>query len=293
MNFEINTQGVLIVGICLALIVAAIIRFFPKKVLGEGPTEAKLRSLFLMSKESAVEDSMATVDWRDIALESQKLTQEAKSYCSHTIVKDSTAENLAPTDHIVGKWRLDFVNPDRYHITQELWDVELGDIHDEWVTIGRENYENAGLWRRTDDGVNDEQNMALRVDSMLDILRNEEPIVSEVYQYEGRRYLILNYGTPLSGGVSRGFPLLCKDLKGTCEIQTWISLETGLFVKGKILYEGETPDGEFAQGEVHQMFTCYDEDVNVSPPPWINVAPDSEGNLRVVNQKVPILRHHQ
>jgi hypothetical protein len=292
MNFEINTQGVLIVGICLALIVAAIIRFFPKKVLGEGPTEAKLRSLFLMSKESAVEDSMATVDWRDIALESQKLTQETKSYCSHTIVKDSTAENLAPTDHIVGKWRLDFVNPDRYHITQELWDVELGDIHDEWVTIGRENYENAGLWRRTDDGVNDEQNMALRVDSMLDILRNEEPIVSEVYQYEGRRYLILNYGTPLSGGVSRGFPLLCKDLKGTCEIQTWISLETGLFVKGKILYEGETPDGEFAQGEVHQMFTCYDEDVNVSPPPWINVAPDSEGNLRVVNQKVPILRHH-
>jgi hypothetical protein len=265
---------------------------FTNKRQQEIPTDAKLNNLFLMSRDTAVKDSLPIDDWRDIARESQKLTQEAKSYCSHTIVKDPTAENLAPRDYILGKWRLDFVNPDRYHISQELWDVELGDIYDEWVTIGKENYQNTGLWMRTDDGVNDEQNMALRVDSMLDILRNEEPIVSEVYQYEGRRYLILNYGTPVSGGVIRGFPLLCKDLKGTCEIQIWISLETGLFVKGKIVYEGKTPDGEFAQGEVHQMFICYDEDVNVSPPPWVNVAPDSEGNPRVVNQKVSILRHH-
>jgi hypothetical protein len=258
----------------------------------EIPTDAKLNNLFLMSRDTAVKDSLPIDDWRDIARESQKLTQEAKSYCSQTVVKDLTAENLEPRDYIVGKWRLDFVNPDRYHISQELWDVELGDIYDEWVTIGRETYQNAGLWRLTDDGGNDELNMTLRVDSMLDILRSEEPISSEVYQYEGRRYLLLNYGTPGSGRIKRGLPLLCKDLEGTCEIEIWISLETGLFVKGTMIYEGETPDGEFAQGEVHQMSTNYDADVKVSPPPWLNLEPDSEGNLRVVNSKVPILRHH-
>lgn len=289
-----SISQMLLVSVLLLVpsIIIIVGNLFTKKRQQEIPTDAKLNSLFLMSRDTAVKDSLQIDDWRDIALESQKLTQEAKSYCSQTVVKDLTAENPGPKDHIVGKWRLDFVNPDRYHISQELWDVELGDIYDEWVTIGRETYQNAGLWRLTDDEGNDELNMTLRVDSMLDILRNEEPIVSEVYQYEGRRYLLLNYGAPVSGRVSRGFPLLCKDLKGTCEIQIWISLEAGLFVKGTMIYEGETPDGEFIQGEVHQMFTNYDADVRVSPPPWVNVAPDSEGNLKVVNRKVPILRHH-
>jgi hypothetical protein len=245
-----------------------------------------------MSKESAVKDSMPIVDWRDIAIESQKLTQETKSYCSRTVFRDPTVESLAARDYIVLQWRLDFVHPDRYHVTQHAWDGELGEVSDEWVTVGREHYQNAGLWSRTDDGRQDELNMNLRVDSILDIVLKEEPISSEVYQYEGRRYLLLNYGIPESGGINRGFPLICKDLKGTCQTEIWISLETGLFVKGKMKYEGETPDGEFAQGELHQMFTCYDKEVKVSPPPWINVAPDSEGNLRVVNNKVPILSHH-
>jgi hypothetical protein len=200
-----SISQMLLVSVLLLVpsIIIIVGNLFTKKRQQEIPTHAKLNSLFLMSRDTAVKDSLQIDDWRDIALESQKLTQEAKSYCSQTVVKDLTAENPGPKDHIVGKWRLDFVNPDRYHISQELWDVELGDIYDEWVTIGRENYQNAGLWSRTEDGVNDEQNMTLRVDSMLDILRNEEPIVSEVYQYEGRRYLLLAYGTPVSGRVSR------------------------------------------------------------------------------------------
>jgi hypothetical protein len=220
------------------------------------------------------------------------LTKDTKSYCARTVIKDLSAEDLGARDYIVSKWRLDFVSPDRYHITQKLWDVELGELYDEWVTIGRENYQNAGLWGRTEDGRNDELNAALQVDSILDIVRDEEPISSEVYQYEGRRYLLLQYGTSVSREVRRGFLETYKDLKGTCQIQIWISLETGLIVKGTIVFRGETPDGEFAQGEVNQMFTNYDAEIEISAPPWLNVEPDSEGNLRVVNTKVPILPHH-
>jgi len=292
MKLEINTQVLLIVGISLVFIVAAIVKLLPRKGLGGSPTEAKLRSLFLMSKETAVKDSMPIDDWRDIAIESQKLTQETKSYCSRTVFRNPTVESLRHRDYIVLQWRLDFVHPDRHHVTQEAWDGEGLEVSDEWVTIGREHYQNAGAWSRPDDGRQDELNMNLRADSILYILRQEEPISSEVYQYEGRRYLLLNYSIPGSGEINRGFHLMCKDLKDPCQIEIWISLETGLFVKGKMKYEWETSDGEFAQGEIHQMFTCYDEDVKVSPPPWINVAPDSEGNLRVVNNKVPIVSHH-
>ena len=185
-----------------------------------------------MSKETAVKDSMPIADWRDIAIESQKLTQKTKSYCSRTVFRDPTVESLEPRDYIILQWRLDFVHPDRYHVTQEAWDGERGEVSDEWVTIGREHYQNAGAWSRTDDGRQDELNMNLRVDSILDIVRKEEPISSEVYKYEGRRYLLLIYGILGSGGINRGFPLICKGLKGTCQTEIWISLETGLFVKG-------------------------------------------------------------
>ena len=272
-------------------IILIVIHLFTKKRQEDIPTEGKLKNLFVMSKDTAIKDSMPIADWRGIALESLKLTQETKSYCSRTVLKDLTAENLGTRDYIVGKWRLDFVNPDRYHISQELWDVELGDIYDEWVTIGRENYQNAGLWARID-GLNDELNMALLVDNMFDIVQNEEPVSSEVYQYDGGRYLLLEYGAQVSGEVIRRFLESYKDLEGPCEIQIWISLETGLFVKGTIIFKGETPDGGLVQGEVHQMFTSYDADVKVSAPPWLNLEPDSEGNLRVVNTKVPILPHH-
>jgi hypothetical protein len=273
-------------------IILAVIYLFTEKRQKGIPTEAKLENLFLMSKDTAVRDSKPMADWRDIALESLKLTKDTKSYCSRTVIKDLSAEDLGPRDYIVSKLRLDFVSPDRFHITQELWDVELGELYDEWVTIGRENYQNAGLWYCTEDGRNDELNAALQVDSILDIVRDEEPVSSEVYQYEGRRYLLLQYGTPVSREVRRGFLETYKDLIGTCQIQIWISLETGLIVKGSIVFKGGTPDGEFAQGEVNQMFTNYDAGIEISVPPWLNIEPDSEGNLIVVNTKVPILPHH-
>ena len=64
---------------------------FTKKRQQEIPTDAKLNNLFLMSKDNAVKDALPIDAWRDIARESQKLTQEAKSYCSHTVVKDLMA----------------------------------------------------------------------------------------------------------------------------------------------------------------------------------------------------------
>jgi hypothetical protein len=293
MNIGINIPVLLIAGSVLALIVLAIVVFTRERRLGDSPTEMRLKSLFVMSEDTSTKQSVVIADWREAALRSIKLTEEAKSYCSHTILKDFTAENLEPRDYISIQWRLDFVHPDRYHVTQEACQAELGEIWlDEWVTIGGDHYENAGLWDRTDDGRRDGVNTGLRVDDMLDIVRYAAPISSEVHQYEGQRYLLLHYDAPASGDVCRGFLEGCEEPKYPKQIQIWINLESGFLAKGTILFKEKTPDGETPIGEMQRMFTCYNEDVKVYPPPWLNLVPDSEGQRRVVNTKVPILRHH-
>jgi tetratricopeptide (TPR) repeat protein len=218
-----------------------------------GKTEANLKSLLVLSKDTAKKEAAAITNWRDTKLRSLELTEQARTYCSRTVVKDLTKESLVTRDHILMQWRLDFVRPDRWHITQEAWDGDLGKpVLDEWVTIGRENYRNSGPWVPKEDGRNAELNQSLLSDNILDIVRNEEPVSSEVYQYKGHRYLLLQYNPPVSGELRRGFLEICKALEGDCQIQIWISLDTGFLVKCAILFQGKTLEGEFVHGESGQ-----------------------------------------
>lgn len=258
-----------------------------------GKTEANLNSLLVLSKDTAKKEAAAVTHWKDTTLRSLELTEQARTYCSRTVIKDFTRESLVTRDHILMQWRLDFVRPDRWHITQEAWDAELGKpVLDEWVTIGRENYRNSGPWVPKEDGRNAELNQSLLSDNILDIVRNEEPVSSEVYQYSGHRYLLLQYNPPVSSELRRGFLEICKALEGDCQIQIWISMDTGFLVKCAILFQGKTLEGEFVNGEEHQVFTSYNEDVKVDPPPGPDAAPDSEGIPGTEDDKVPILRHH-
>ncbi len=51
-------------------------------------------------------------------------------------------------------------------------------------------------------------------------------------------------------------------------------------------------DKELVHGEIHQAFASYNEDIRVNPPAWLNVVPSGYSQLRIVNRKVPIVRHH-
>ncbi len=98
--------------------------------------EVKLNILIRLSRDNSIREDEDFAQWNSTCTRSAELSWEAKTYCALTVVKDFTEEGLKEKDYTVMKWCLDFVRPDRFHITQEMWDRELGDLYDQWVTIG-------------------------------------------------------------------------------------------------------------------------------------------------------------
>jgi len=258
------------------------------KKSGTGGTEANLGKLIRLSKDTADWEPKNPLDWHHIASRSVELTSEAKTYCSLTVLKDLSEEPRKAEDFVKIHWRLDFVRPDRFHVAQTA-----GGDFDQWVTIGKQNYQNSGLWIQTEDGRHDRLNESLLVDNILEIVRNEESVSSGIYRYLGQRYLLLEYNALALRKHPRGFLEACTDLsEGKCQIHVWISLDTDFLVKNQIIVQGKTREGEPANAEVHQVFTSYNERVKVEPPPWLNGVPGSKGTFTVVNTEVPILNHH-
>jgi len=263
-----------------------------KRLPVPGSTETKLRSLLDMSQDMLDEIPISAETRDDVVRRSLKKTEKVKTYCACIIVRDSTVEGRPPGEDIATQWRLDFAHPNRWHVSQAGWDVEMGMLFDEWVTIGTENYQNAGLWSRTKDGFNTELNQRLLVDNLLQVLRKLEATSSKAFKYRDHRYLLLQYDNLAGVEVCREFLGVPDDVEGVCKIQIWIDLETHLLVKGAYILEAKMQEGELVDIGMHYAFTAHNEDVKVEPPPWLNVEQNSEGEDVVSSTEVPILYYH-
>ena len=292
MTVEIGTLAILLAAVAVVAIAVTGWLFFREGPPELGLTEAQLQSLLNMSTDTAEKIPTIAENWGDVARQSLKVTSEARTYCSRMAKRDSTAMGLPPGDDIVVQWRLDFVSPNRLHVTQEAWDDDMGLVYDEWVIIGKDNYQFSGLWSHTEDGRNAELNQRLLVDDLLNILRKGKPTLSEVFKYEDRRYLLFLYDSAEWAKVCREHLEVYDYLQGTSQIQIWIDLETHFLVKGAYLFETILQDGKPAHLEMHHVFVGHNEDVKVEPPPWINVESNSEGEGVISNTEVPILEHH-
>jgi hypothetical protein len=206
--------------------------------------------------------------------------------------KNPRSEKLRGQNYIFIHWRIDHVCPDRWHVTQTLWDHSLGRRNDEWVTVGKRNYQKAGLWFRTEDSHNEEINHRLLVDNLLNILKETEPTSSRLYQYQGRKYLLLQYTSSALSNLRPQKLGFSEKVEELYEAQIWICLKSGFLVKGVYLFEIKPPEAELVHLELHHMFTCFNENIRVIPPPWLNIGPDSSGELVIINTDVPILEHY-
>jgi len=249
-------------------------------LFGFEETGARLDRLSSLSIETTKRVENSGIDWRELARKSEAVTGDAEAYCSRTIIRDYMLEEPKPADDIISQWRTDFVRPDRWHVTQQMWDPELGDLWDEWVSIGGENYQNAGLWTLTEPGQNDLLNQSLSIGSMIEFL-NLVPDALGVYSQEGTQYLLLEY----SISDFRNNPLfaVCEDVG--CQVQVWIQTASGFVVKGSL----QSNDSSV---HIDQMYTCFNEPVEVVPPPWLNATLDSVGTLRITNTKIPVVPHY-
>ena len=84
-----------------------------QQVPEDGPTEITLASLIDLSTETATATPIGIDDPEGVALQCVEVTGAARSYCSRQIFRDPTTER-----DYEAKWRLDFVKPDRFHVSQ-------------------------------------------------------------------------------------------------------------------------------------------------------------------------------
>jgi len=173
-------------------------------------------------------------------------------------------------------WRIDFIKPDQYHVTQRAWSGRPDYVYDEWVALGAEHYDNVGLWVKSPQGSSrTELNPSFRADKYLSILRTEEPKSAGIYNYVGRRYYLLEYESSNLGDFTR----FSRSLKGPAHIHIWIDLDTGLLAKGELAGWNTEPVGKQTPFELEQAFAGYGLDIQIKAPQVQgtriqNIAPD-------------------
>ena len=266
---------------------------FMTKVRGAAATT--LDSLSDLSKVTAAMAPTESLDWSAALTRSLDLSREARSYCSVTILKDRRQDRLKHWDHEVVRWRVDFVKPSRYHVTQQAWDWQRGELLEEWVSIAEENFQNSGFWICTEGERNQKLNQALSLEGLLailDPLRDMKPVRIGVYQDLKERYLLLEYDTPASGGGL--LKEVCREfVGGNCHVQIWIHLKTGFLAKAQFTIQGTKMDGELGDVEIHKLFACHNDNIKVEPPPWLNAVQIEGNKFEIVERRIPILRHHR
>jgi hypothetical protein len=247
-----------------------------------------LNSLLTISKSTEKEEIAPLTKWQDTINKIIIKTNAAVTYSSLRVIMIFAQKQ--PEEYM--RHRIDFKRPAIFFITQRAFDSELGVLYDQWISIGKQNYQNAGLWSQTEDGRHDEINSSLTVNNYAEIIRSNTPTSHQIYSYSGKEYLILEFRTPVSGKFS---PIL-KDIldecpesvKDSCQVTIWIDLSSELLSKAEIYIQDET-HGDVA---ISQVFACYNEEINIEPPPWLNIKKSSNGSGVITDTKVFKIPHY-
>ena len=204
--------------------------------------------------------------------------RKAKSISAFSVLNIRSTVGTATRekkDGIDESWRGDFVRPDKAHISQSLWDVERGFyVLDEWVTLGKNTFVNAGLWgkmmdRETIDRLSNINNSLLpeSVLSNLDGLKFERLGRLSVGEAS---YVFLQTSIREEQGIQM-------------QRQVWIDEETGFIRKYRLaLYEENT----FVAEEI-VTFKEHADDRSIAEPEWLNL----DSTNTIINTLVCVVEH--
>ena len=251
-----------------------------------GPSEKKLREHLWLSKDSMTNEPISDKNSQVSVKRTIELSEKLQSYCSLNIVFEFSIKKLKHKDFISLYRRMDFVAPDKFHVTQDAYDAELGEVGDEWVSIGDKNYQNTGLWMPTDDRYNIEGNEALKMDKYFEILRHNKPINQEVSTKDKERYLILEYQMPLHGKLDDTFPEFPENL--TSYIYLWINFDSGYFIRGELVIKEKNN----IVGKYIDVYACHNENIKIEPPILNTTAPDEKGEVTIKNTDIITVPHY-
>lgn len=214
-------------------------------------------------------------------------TSNAKSFSSIRIV----SSHYGNQSEQICRHQIDFSNSNRFFVTQSTSIISQGMLYDEWVSIGEANYQNGGLWGRTEDSIHNELNFALTPQNFIEILRENYPIDYSTFFVKHEKYLILEYSAPVRGNYNSiygdAFSSCNTSNDNRCHIFIWINLHTNFLTKVEVAYL-EKYKLTFL---IFQVFGCYNENINVTPPPWLNLRRDPWG-YTMISEEIPIMEHY-
>ena len=252
------------------------------------PSEQKLRLLLWLSKSNMPKEPIEDENVKRSVKNAIELSKKIQSYCSLNITFDYATKELSSRDFIMMYRRMDFVAPDKFHVSQDTSDLELGEVFDEWVSIEDKNFQFTGLWMPTVDGFNTEINRALKLDRFISILQHNRPINQEVYISGKDKYLILEYQMPLH--EISDFTFECPE-GVTCKIYLWIDLYTGFIVKGESVFHDKN-DLDDITFQVIDVYACHNEKIEIKPPMLNTTELDEKGQVTIIDSDIILLPHY-
>ncbi|MGZ9189843.1 MAG: hypothetical protein ACXW39_07285, partial [Nitrospira sp.] len=185
------------------------------------------------------------------AARATEATRLARTYSSIVDLKQTGDQ---PSDI---QWRVDFVEPDRFHVRQAA-----SGRYDEWITIGQDNYRSFGVgWMKQS---NEEPgfNRFVGVDKFLHLLATTDPISASELVTSQERNIMLDYRVALGPD----FTFLSKAATGPGEVRIWIDERTHQIVKGEVVVPSSA-NGKNSKVTLQQSFTGYGAPIRIEAPP--------------------------
>lgn len=202
-------------------------------------------------------------------------TKDLDTFSVLTIFRSEGTATPTKVGGIDGSWRADCVRPDKMHVSQSLWDADRElYLLDEWVTLAKEIYQNAGLWWKPQDKETIERlsdvNNSLLPEVLLSDFMGLAIEHSGLLKFEETSYVFLQTAIREEQGIQK-------------REQVWIDEKSQLIRKHRIaFYENNAYVGEQAT-----TFIGHTNELSISAPEWLNL----DSTMTVVNTSVCIVEH--
>lgn len=254
----------------------------------------RLSFLLGLAGDTVSPDPDATAKAKDALARAMEDVRTTESYCSQYVVKDLALTQLKDHDYSAYGARIDYAAPGRYHVTQQAWlDPPGRYVYDEWISVGDENFQNMGLWFRSEDGLNAAQNQKFSLRELTQRLARIGAADRIDSQTIGTgSYWLLSYGD-LQRRSQLADLRLCDPLAlGSCDLRLWIDAKSETIAKTQLTLRGTDKDGKNLHIAINQVFGCHGEAITVTPPPRLNAVQAADGKLTITDSNVIAIPHH-
>lgn len=215
------------------------------------PVDLRLARYMALEPPGPDAGAGAPLEGKAVATQALKTAQSLDQYAS--LIRMSV-----PGESPQFELRTDAAPGGRFHVLQSS-----GNEYDEWITVGKDHFRNAGMWFRPPPEFAEQDahfNRFSSADKFLRLMAGAEPAASGVFAPGTGRYGVLEYRAPLGADFVPPLRLAADD---PAQFRVWIDLQTGLLVKAEVMVQ-DSASGQLRR--IEQSFAGQQVPVRIEPP---------------------------